>query len=93
MKATAPELPACVVHESFPKRRKEGTSNTILAGIAITPDGNGVYRLFAKGNRATLPKNGANAQQALNFVDKMRRMCDGIVEDTPKQIKAKKGRR
>jgi hypothetical protein len=84
-----PKLPACVVHQSFPKRRREGKSDTILVGIAIRPYEVGTYRLFAIGDRGhvTLPKRGATAEQALNFLERMHIMCEGIVENTPKKRK------
>ena len=77
-------LPACVVHESFPKRRKDGTSNTVLAGIAFTPDESGSCRIFGapRYGYPTLPKKGVSAERAMKFVEDMRKFCDELVKYT-----------
>lgn len=91
MKRKAPELPECVVHESFPKRRKQGTSNTILAGIAFRPFDNGACMIASVGEKTGLtylPKPGCKPETALKFVEKLREQINGVVAATPKKKRA-----
>jgi hypothetical protein len=72
-------LPATVIHESYPKRRNEGKSKTILFGLAF--DESRIFSVVKRG-MINIPKDDCSDEQARKFVERFREMLSDLRDYT-----------